>query len=321
VVAVGRDGAERWRTQSGAMQSGPPALTSDDTLVFVDAAGDAVAVREGTLRWRARFGRGDTTHPAPLPLQDGGTVVATANDLAALDADGHERARATLPEPTRLPLVAALGKVVAVTASGAVWTWAPGATEVTRVGTFGSPVEDGAALADERTLVAVTSGHLHLSALDLVRGTTTTRAVAPAGLWLGPPAMRGETAYVALLGPTSELAVAVDAAGVESMRALLVTRPPPVSADGGVAPLVALPSTPPLVDAAGTLAFATPEGGVGVVADGVVDLLPDACPAAAAASVRSPAPVAALTPLGTGAMLVACRSGTLLAVRGATAAR
>jgi outer membrane protein assembly factor BamB len=317
VVAVGRDGAERWRAQTGATQSGPPALTSDDSLVFVDGAGDAVAVRDGAVRWRARFGRADTMHPAPLPLEDGGTVVAMSRDLAALDADGHERGRATLPEPARLPLVAALGKVVAVTASGAVWTWTPGATEVTRVGSFGSPAEDGATLADERTLVAVTSGHLHLTALDLVRGTATTRAVAPAGLWLGPPAMRGETAYLVLLAPTSELVVAVDPAGVESARAVVGTRLPPVAADGGVAPLVALPNTPPLVDASGTFAFATPEGGVGVVSDGVVDLLPDACPAVAAASAHATAPVVALVPLGSGAFVVACRSGTLLALRGA----
>jgi hypothetical protein len=207
--------------------------------------------------------------------------------------------------------------VVAVTASGAVWTWVPGAAEVTRVGSFGSPVEDGAALADERTLVAVTSGHLHLSALDLVRGAATTRAVAPAGLWLGPPAMRGETAYLMLLAPTSELVIAVDPAGTESTRALVVTRPPPLASDGGVAPLVALPNTPPLVDASGTLAFSTPEGGVGVVSDGIVDLLPDACPAVAAPSGHAASPVAALVPLGPGVFVAACRSGTLLALRGA----
>lgn len=316
VVAVGRDGAERWRVSTGSNQPGPAALLSDDTLVFVDAAGEAVALRDGALRWRVRFGRSDASHPAPLPLDDGGVVVATTRDLAALDADGHERARTTLPEPTTLPLVAAMGKVVAVTSSGAVWTWTPGAAEVTRVASFEGPVEDGAALADERTLVAVTGGRAHLAAVDLVRGTAATRAVAPTGLWLGPPATRGGTAYLLLLAPTSDLALGLDASGAEVLRALLVTHPPPVAADGGAAALVAGPHTAPLVDAAGTLAFATPEGGVGVVARGVVDVISEACSAGAAAS--RTAPVAALAPLAPGVLVAACRTGTLLAVRGSS---
>jgi hypothetical protein len=327
VVAVARDGSERWRVSTGSNQPGPAALLSDDTLVFVDVAGEAVALRDAAVRWRVKFGRSDAAHAAPLPLDDGGAVVATTRDLAALDADGHERSRITLAEPTTVPLVAALGKVVAVTASGAVWTWAPGATEVTRVASFGAPVEDGVALADERTLVAVTGGRTHLSAVDLVRGTTTTRAVAPAGLWLGPPATRGGTAYLLLLTPTSDLALGVDASGAEALRALLATHPPPVAADGGTAPLVAGPHTAPLIDAAGTVAFATPEGAVGVVARGVVDVLPDACGTGgvggtgggggvATAGARAGAPVAALAPLAPGVFVAACRSGTVFAVRG-----
>jgi hypothetical protein len=316
VVAVARDGSERWRLSTGSNQPGPPALLSDDTLVFVDAAGEAVALREGALRWRVRFGRSDASHPAPLPLDDGGAVVATTRDLAALDADGHERARTTLPEPTTLPLVAALGKVVAVTSSGAVWTWAPGAAEVTRVASFGAPVEDGVALADDRTLVGITGGRSHLSAVDLVRGTTTTRAMAPAGLWLGPPAARSGTTYALLLTPTGDLAIGVDASGAETLRVLLAAHPTPVASDGGPAPLVAVSHTAPLVDTAGTLAFATPEGAVGVVARGVVDLIADACAASTGGSRAGLAPVAALAPLAPGAFVAACRSGTVLAVRG-----
>ena len=168
-IAVGRDGTEIRRLSTGAIQPGPPALLSDDTLVFSDAAGEAIALREGALRWRVRFGRVDPTRaipPSPLPLDDGGVVTATTHEMAALDADGHERSRVTLPEPVTSPLLESMGKVVAVTASGAVWTWMPGATEATRVGSFGGPVDDGAALADDHTLVAITSGRLHLSAVD-----------------------------------------------------------------------------------------------------------------------------------------------------------
>jgi hypothetical protein len=318
IVSTTSDGDERWRLATGALQPGPGALLSDGTLVFADAAGEAVAVRDGAVRWRARFGRSDAARPAPVPLDDGGVVVATTHDLAAFDAEGHERARTTLPEATAFPLVAALGRIVAVTASGVVWTWSPGAPEPTRVGSFGGPIDDGAGLADDHTLVAITSGHAHLTAVDLVRGTTTTRAALPAGLWLGPPAFRGDTAFVLLLGPTSELAVAVDAAGNETMRIPLVTRPPLMGADGGVAALVALPHTAPIVDLAGTVAFATTDGAVGVVAGGIVDILPDACPPAPGAR-GAAAPTAGLVPSRPGAFVAACRSGTLLSLRGSTA--
>jgi hypothetical protein len=328
VEAIGRDGAERWKLATEAMEPGPAALLSDGTLVFVDAAGEAVGVRDGAERWRTRVGRPDAALPAPLPLDDGGVVVATTRELAALDADGQERARTTLPEATTVPLVSALGRVVAVTTSGAVWTWTPGAPEPTRVASFGSAVDGGAALADDHTLVAVTAGQLHLAAVDLVRGTTTTRAVAP-GLWLGPPAMRGGTAYLLALTPTGELAVALDASGAETARALLAPHPPPATLDGGLALLPSGPHTPPLVDDAGTVAFATLEGGVGVVAAGVpgatAERLPDACPLSAArpsvpAGRAGPAaPVAGLAPLGAGAFVAVCRSGMVLALGGGRA--
>ena len=317
IVAVARDGSEKWRVATGAIQPSAPALLSDDSLVITDAAGEAVAVREGVLRWRVRFGRPDparATPPAPLALDDGGVVVATSRDLAALDAEGRERARTTLPESTTSPLVSALGKVVAVTSSGAVWSWTPGASEVTRIGSFGGPIDDSAALSDDHTLLAVASGRQHLVAVDLVRGTTTTRAVTPTGLWLGPPSMTAGTAHLLLQAPTSELALAVDASGGETSRALLTTHPPSISADGGAAQLVALAHTPLLVDAAGTLAFATADGSVGVLSGGVVDVLADLCtPPPGPRGVVAPA--VALAPLGPGAFVVECRNAWLVAVR------
>jgi hypothetical protein len=314
VIALGRDGAEQWRLPTGAPQPGPSAILADDTVVFVDAVGEAVAVRSGAVRWRVRFGQGATNHPAPLPLDDGGVVVATSHELAALDAEGHERARTTLREATMLPLVAALGKVMAVTVSGAVWSWTPGASESTRVASFGAPVDAGAALADDHTLVAVTAGQLHLAAVDLVRGTATTRAVAPSGLWLGPPAVRRSTTYLGLLTPTSELAVAVDASGREVTRAVLALRPASVSSDGGAAALVAGPHTPPLIDAAGVLAFATEDGAIGVASEKGVDLLADKCEPPLGIASRATPPVAGLAPLEAGTFVAVCHAGAMLAV-------
>jgi hypothetical protein len=316
VIAVTRDGTERWRVATGAAQPGPPALLADDTLVFVDAIGQAIGVRSGVVRWRVRFGRGDTVHPAPLPLEDGGVVVATSHELSSLDVEGRERARTTLAEPMSVPLIAALGKVIAVTSSGAVWAWSPGASEAVRLGSFGSPVDGGAALAGDHTLIAVAAGQAHLAALDLGRGTLTTRAVATSGLWLGPPAILGETTYLQLLTPTAEFAIAIDGAGNELDRAVLAARPPTSAPDGGPGALSAGPHTPPLVDAAGTLAFATTAGAIGITTGGRTERLDqDICEQPVGTGARSAPAVVGLAPLEPGAFVAACRAGALLAIR------
>jgi hypothetical protein len=308
VVAIGRDGAEVWRASTNAPQPGPAALLSDGSVVFATGSGDAVAVRQGRLRWSARFGRADSAHPAPLPLEDGGVVVATGRDLAVLDADGNERARATLAEPATAPLISALGRVLVVASSGTVYAWGLGG-EPARVGSFGSAVDQGAALVDDHTLVAVTSAHTHLTAVDIERGTTTTRAIAASGLWLGPPATQGGVAHLLALTQVSDLLVALDAAGSEVGRALLGTRPLLLGPDGGPAPLVAPPHAPPIVDAAGVTAFVTSQG-AGVASGATVEFAADVCPAA------SNGAAAGLAPLGAGAFVVACRAGSLVALNG-----
>ncbi len=319
IVAIARDGGERWRASTGAVQPGPSALLSDDTLVFADAVGEAVAVREGVVRWRTRFGRGDAAHPAPLPLPDGGVVVATAHDLAVLDATGHERTRVTLPEAAAGPLVAAPGRVLATGASGVVWAWAPGATEAVRAGSFGAPIDGGAVLVDDHTLVGVTADGTRLSSLELTTGVASTRALPGAGLWLGPPAARAGTLYLMLLTPSAELAVGVDAAGAEVMRSRVATRIQLPTLDGGVAALAPVPQAPPLVDAAATLAFATPEGGLGTVSGGTVELLDGVCSAAGRAPSAEVGRIAGLAPLPPSMFVAACHSGALIALRGASA--
>ena len=58
-----------------------------------------------------------------------------------------------------------------------------------RLGTFGAPIDGGAALADANTLVAVIEGN-HLVELDLTRGARSSRSIASQGLYLGPPSVR-----------------------------------------------------------------------------------------------------------------------------------
>ena len=186
-IATARDGTERWRVPTGAVDPGPPALLSDDTLVVLDGSGDAVGVRDGIVRWRTHVGAADPADTGPLPLDDGGVVVPAGRDLAVLDAEGHERARIVLPEPAAAPLLWTLGRIVIVGVSGTVWTWAPGSAEPARAATFGSRTEGPVALAGDRTLLAIVAGHTSVAAVDILRGRpAVTRAVAPGGLWLGP---------------------------------------------------------------------------------------------------------------------------------------
>jgi hypothetical protein len=324
VVALARDGTELWRVLTGAIDPGPAVLLSDDTVVFVDTSGEAIAVHDGGVRWRSRFGRADPLRTAPIALDDGGVVAATARDLAVLDTQGRQRARVTLPEATTTPLLSALGQIIAVTASGAVWGWVPGTPEATRIASFGSPIVGSAALADAHTLLAVAAGQTTLVAVDLLRGASAPaiRAMAQGGLWLGPPALRGPIATLAMLGPTSELAITIDAEGRELGRCLLTGHvPAALRFDAGVAPPGSggAPPAPLLVDEAGTLAFATMDGSVGVAPtgpgnNGSVELLSDAC---ASGLSNSSMPVAGLAPLPPASMVIACRTGTVLALAGA----
>jgi len=334
-IALARDGTELWRVPTCvAGAPGPAALLSDDTLVLVCGSGEweeAIGVREARVRWRTRFGRAAAVAPAPLALDDGGIVVATTRDIALLDAEGRERMRTTLREPASAPLVSAGGKVIVVAESGAVWSWALGEAEPVRVSSFGAPIDGAAALADDHTLVAVTAGRAHLSAVDLLRGTVALRVALRTGALLGPPAMNGATAYLSLMTSAGEFAIAIDAAGTELGRASLMGRSRSASSDAGADARLRDRHTAPLVDAANTLVYALADGSLGVVASDRAapgrgtpgswgesgEILAQACPAFLGSADSNSPPVAGLAPLAPGAFVAACHSGTVIAVRGA----
>jgi hypothetical protein len=321
-VTLDKEGGERHRVSVGIGTTGPGAVLSDGTVALINGAGEVVGIRGGAVRFRTRVGeRGATVRAAPLALEDGGVVVGDGTDLIALDGAGNVRARTTLPEQVAAPLLAAQGKVVAVGLSGAVFLWPPG-RDAARAGSFGSPVDGGAALADARTLVGVVESS-HLAALDLEQGVVVTRTVAAGGFLLGPPSLRGQTAYMLADTPGALLAVGVDASGHEVLRAVVNTTPASALGDGGP-PSPPLGSHATLTDAAGTLAFATPDGTVGVVtAWGAVETLGDplclrgatsrgpVVIAGVVPSFRVPQAVTGLVPAGPGAFLVACQSGLL----------
>jgi hypothetical protein len=322
VVFLDGEGAEKAHATANGRSAGPAAITSDGTVVFATSTGDAVGVRSGTTtpRFVARIGGDRRGAAAPLALADGGVVLATSSDLVVLDAEGDVRTRVTLPDGVVAPLLAGGDEVLAVSAAGTVYGWVPG-REPVRLGSFGAPIDGGAALEGESTLVAVIEGN-HLVDLDLAHGTRSSRSIAPQGLYLGPPAVRplanGTTlATVLALEPSRLSVVTLDPAGKDVVRAPIALLVPPTLADGGPAPLVAPLHTGPLVDAHGAIAFASTEGRVGVVTpDGAVEPVGETlCPR----SGRS-AGIAGLTPYGAGAFLVTCEGGVVAKITGKTAA-
>jgi hypothetical protein len=190
VVFLDDAGEERGHVSIGAGSVGPAVMTSDGTIVFTTSSGEAVGVKRGTgpnptsrPRFTTRIGGDRNGRAAPLALDDGGVVVASSTDLVVLDAEGNIRARTALPETIAAPLLASGDKVLAIGASGAVFGWTPG-REYSRLGSFGAPIDGGAALADATTLVAVIETN-HLVELDIARGVRSTRAIAAQGLYLG----------------------------------------------------------------------------------------------------------------------------------------
>jgi outer membrane protein assembly factor BamB len=317
VVFLDADGEEAAHVGVDGRSAGPAAMTSDGTVVFATSVGDAVGVRRTSARPRfvTRIGGERNVHAAPLSLDDGGVVLATATDLVVLDSEGGVRSRVTLPERPASALLASGDKVLAVTTTGAVYGWTPG-REPVLLGSFGAPIDGGAALADPNTLVAVIEGN-HLVELDLTRGARSTRSIAQQGLYLGPAAVRraptGTLATVLAMTPSRVYVATIDRAGQESQRAPIATLTPQVLADGGVPPLVAPSHTGPLVDARGGVAFASVDGRVGVVSpEGAVELLADApCP-----RTGRNGGVAGLTPVSRGAFVVACEGGAVVMVVG-----
>ncbi len=324
-VAIGDDGAERWQLATGAASPSAPALLSDDTLTFVDQAGQVVAVRDGHLRWRAHAGRPDPSYAvAPLALDLGGVMAAAGGDLVTYDASGQETSRTRVPDTVAAPLVAAPGRVLAIGATGAVWSWAPGALDASRIGTFESPIEGSAALAGDDTLLAVTHGGTRLTELSLHDGATRTRASSAGAWWPGSPAVAGRLTVVQAITPSSELAVAFDPAGQELGSALLQSQALGSAGDAGALLLQQARPSPIVVDTGSTAVFATTTGAVGAARhlgqpDGSVEVLAGVC--SMLPSGGPAAPVAGMAPLGPEAVVVACHHGEVVAVAGERAPR
>jgi hypothetical protein len=255
-------GDEVARVSIGASPLGPATALSDGTLVLVIDTNDVIGVRKDGVVFRTRLNGGRGGDTSPLSLDDGGAVVVTGNEIAAIDSRGGVRAHATLPEPVDGSLLAAGNRILAITASGVVFGWIPG-REPERLGSFGGRAFGGATLEGDHTLLGVIDGD-RVMALDLDRGVAAPRDSSSGLLFLGPVSVRANTAFFLAKGPGRTYLLGVDRAGQESVHVPIVQGQIPLLGDGGVAPPTVGGHAPLVVDRSGSIAYAI-EDEIGVV--------------------------------------------------------
>jgi hypothetical protein len=255
-------GDETARVPIGASPLGPATELSDGTIALVVDTNEAVGVRKSGITFRTRLSGGRGGDASPLSLDDGGVVVVSGDELASLDSRGEIRARAWLPEPVDGSLLAAGGRILAVTSSGVVFGWIPG-REPTRLGSFGGRAFGGATLEGDHMLLGVVDGD-RVMALDLARGVAAPRDTSSGLLFLGPVSTHADTAFFLAKGPGRAYLLGVDRTGQETLHTPIVQGQIPLLVDGGVAPPTIGGHAPLVVDKSGAVAFAI-EDDIGVV--------------------------------------------------------
>lgn len=309
------DGTESAKVFLGIGTAGAPIALADGTLVVTSGAGEVVGIRREGLRFKVSIGsdRSALLGSTPLALLDGGFVVAYGADLITFDAEGNVRSRATAPEAPTGPLASADGKIYFASSGGVLYSW-NAARDVVRVGSFGGSLDGGFALDAGHTAYAVVDGS-RLVALDLAKGVALPRATMTSGAYLGPPAIRNGSAAMMAIIPGRTFALVIDGNGQEALRVPLTSPTLALLSLGDAGAAFVVPShTGVLYDAGGSIAFASPEGVVGVIdPTGAAQTLPDVpCPKGG----RNGG-ISAIVPGGPGALVVACSSGTLVRIIGA----
>lgn len=316
----GQSGDERSRMPEKLGTTGAPVVLADGTFVVVASNAEAIGFTSDGRKFRTSLGgeRGLGTRISPLPLPDGGVVVATSTELSVLDASGGVRARATAPEQLAGPLLAARGKIIALgAAGGVVYTWTPG-REVIRVGSLGGTVDGGAAILGDHTLVAMLDPgtQSRVVTFDLDTNVAAPRATAPPNqAYLGPPAVVGDVVFGLGGAPGRSFIVGLDSSGQEKLR---VPVPSPswvsvASSDGGALVYSPPPHTGVIADRSGVVAFASPDGTIGVVdASGVVSTAGTESPCSSRTGTKFM--INGIAPLGAGAFVVSCANGNVLKI-------
>jgi hypothetical protein len=265
-----------------------------------------------------------TNVPRLLPLDDGGLAVALDHELACLDAQGSVRTRGTSSDPVATPLVTTGPGVAFASPTGEVYEWRIGAVSqpVVARGTFGSSVGASFAVLDDHHVVGVVESSRVVS-LDLRTGETRTRLSGVGRTVAGALAIAPNTLFAMLVTGASGQVMALDR---EDHAAPFG---PSITSSGGIDAGAVGPSTPAaevraslLIDPTGAVAYATPDGRVGVLTTTTrVEMGTPPCGSPAFGAPEAPrsrraSAVAAIVPAGAGAFVVACESGRVSLVRG-----
>jgi hypothetical protein len=294
-------GATEWTRRIGtAAPAADPVLLSGGARIVVTLAGEVVAVAaSGKPAWSRQLPGAERAAAAdPLPMKDGGVVVARHAHVVWLDAGGALRDEASLDEPVRW-LLGLARDLVLVGASGQAYLWKPPGLP-RRAGGLGGRPSGGVALAGRSLLAVVDAGRL--VELELDSGTRHARVAHGQPGLEGPPALlrSGETRTATRDG----VLLGHDARGAETGRIAL--EPSAAPGDAGAIRATEAASAPALVcDGDGRVAFARPglDAGVVLPSGEVVSVEGAACPD----------PVA-LVPAGAKRMLLACRSGRIWSI-------
>jgi hypothetical protein len=295
LTQIAAGGKTLWTVQTGATPPvTAPVLTSDGTRVVLTSGGDLLGFdRAGRRRFSVLLPLAAVRNVAePLPLDDGGLVVAGGRSVLRLDRGGSLQARALLDADVTVLLSRGRATLI-ITERGDVAEWHPPSAP-TKIASFAGRV-DGAARFGS-TLIAVVD-QARLIDLDLVTGARHERLEMPLGLSGWPSLLPdGGTRIVTLDG----LLLGHDSRANETQRVAL--EPPTLLGSAGApsAPASASPSV--IVDAKGRVGFVRPGLAAGVVdASGTIH-------SAEGAACLDPVGV---TPAGLGRMVLACRSGAL----------
>lgn len=318
LVRLAADGTETSRVPLGAsaavcapvvLPNGSLAvLTGAPSIVFVSASGKVtatLALPRAAFSVSPSSALGEPT-ASLTPTEDGAVVVAANRALIEIDASSRVRAKVTLPERIVGDVLPHSDDWLVVGESGGVYRIAPPA-EPRKLGTIGTIVPGTVALVDDRTLVAQSPPN-RLIAFDLKSGTSVTR-VGDSIFTLFDAAAAYDAKGNAWLTTIEGFLVGYDPAGAELARlpadrtATLATPaflPPPRH---GRIPMNSFGFRPsPVVDDAGRVAFARPNGRFGIRnTDGKVTTTDRAC--------NTPL---AIVPLSPGKLMLACRDGSLI---------
>lgn len=317
IVRLAPDGTEIGRVQLGSSAAvrapvvlpngGLAVLTAAPSVVFVSESGrilSTVPLPRAAFTVQASSMGLTEGLAAIVPTEDGAVVVAANRSLLELDASSRVRVKVTLPERLASDPIPHPDGWLVVGESGGVHRVHPPA-EPRKIGSLAGIVPGSAVLVDERTLVAQAPPN-RLVELDLKTGASVTRVGD--SIFAGfdaPPAFdaRGAAWVTTIEG----FLVGYDAAGLEIARAPAERT---ASLPGTLLSLgrpMHAPSNPvgrisAIVDSAGRVAFARPNGRFGIRnPDGKIVVTDRGC--------GTPA---AIVPTGQGTALLACRDGTLI---------